>query len=125
MSHLMEASGAMHVVKEIPADDKQKLHAMSRVFLRSGMDIFDMMTFAENAYKMGRETEAKRHQAFAIGSMEDMERVAILRAMETCGHVPIKAAGILRIGRTTMYRKLKYFGIVSYAKSASEVKKYE
>jgi transcriptional regulator of acetoin/glycerol metabolism len=111
MGALMEASGAMHIVKDIPPDDAQKLHSMARVFLHRDMDLYDMTEFAENAYKIGRETEARRHQSFAIGSLADMEYIAIVRAMETTGFNPIKAAGVLKIGRTTMYRKLKLFKI--------------
>jgi transcriptional regulator of acetoin/glycerol metabolism len=111
MAPIIEASGAMHLVDEIPAEDENKLRCMSRVFLRGGMDIFDMTEFAMNAYKIGRETEARRHQCFVLGSLEDVEKISILRALEATGFNPVKAAYVLKIGKTTMYRKLKYFGI--------------
>lgn len=116
MGAMVEASGAMHLVDEIPVDDEKKLRGMSRVFLRGGMDLVDMTEFATNAYKIGRETEARRHQCFVLGSLEDAEHIAILRAMESTGFQPLKAAAVLKIAKTTMYRKLKYFRI-EYRKS--------
>lgn len=111
MGAMMEASGAMHLVDQIPVDDEKKLRGMSRVFLRDGMDLYDMMEFATNAYKIGRETEARRHECFILGSLEDAEHISILRAMEAAGFDAMKARAILKIGRSTMYRKLKYFRI--------------
>src|SRR5229473_6873184 len=102
----IEASGAMHLVKEIPIDDAKKLRGMARVYLRAGMDVFDLQEFAENAYKIGRETEARRHEFMILGSLEDVEHISILRAMEATKFNPAKAAAILKIGKTTMYRKL-------------------
>ena len=43
-------------------------------------------------------------------SMEDVERATILQAMEHTGGDCTEAARILRIGRTTLYRKLKSYG---------------
>jgi transcriptional regulator of acetoin/glycerol metabolism len=111
MGAVMETSGAMHLIKEIPADDGKKLHCMARVFLKSDMDMFDLIEFAENAYKIGRETEARRHQCYVLGSLEDAEYISILRALEATGFSPSKAAHILKIGKSTMYRKLEYFKI--------------
>lgn len=111
MGAFMEASGAMHLVDEIPAEDAIKLRGMVRVFFRADMDSFDMVEFAQNAYKIGRDTEARRHQCFVLGSLEDVERISILRAMEATGFNPIKAAAVLKIGKSTIYRKLRYFKI--------------
>jgi DNA-binding NtrC family response regulator len=111
MSGSMEVSGAMHLVKEIPVEDDKKLRGMARLFLRSGLDMVDMVEFAHGAYRIGRETEAQRHQCFLVGTMETYELLAVRRAMETCGNNPIKAARMLGIGRSTMYRKLQQFGI--------------
>lgn len=111
MPAIMEVSGAMHIVKEVPAEDDIKLAAMARVFLRADIDLYDMIEFAQNAYKIGRETEARRNQCFCVGSLEEVERISILRALEATSFNPIKAARVLKIARTTMYRKLQYFGI--------------
>lgn len=119
MAAIMEASGAMHLVKDIPVEDEKKLRGMARVYLRSGMDVFDLTEFAQNAYKIGRETEARRHQFMILGSLEDVEHVSVLRAMEATGFNPAKAAQVLKIGKTTMYRKLAYFG-VEYRKNQKE-----
>lgn len=46
-----------------------------------------------------------------VGSIKDAERETILKVLESCGGNITKAAGILGIGRNTLYRKLKKFGI--------------
>ncbi len=120
MGAFIEASGAMHLVKDIPADDDIKLRDMVRVFFRSAMDEGDMIEFAQNVYKIGRETEARRHQCFILGSLEDAEHISIKRAMEATGFSPVKAAAILKIGKTTMYRKLDYFQIPYGRKQETE-----
>jgi transcriptional regulator with PAS, ATPase and Fis domain len=120
MGAFIEASGAMHLVKDIPADDDIKLRDMVRVFFRSDMDKGDMIEFAQNVYKIGRETEARRHQCFIVGSLEDVEHISIKRAMEATGFSPTKAAAILKIGKTTMYRKLDYFQIPYRRKQETE-----
>lgn len=46
------------------------------------------------------------------GQLEDAERRAVLEAMAACGYNLSQAARRLGIGRTTLYRKMKRFGIV-------------
>lgn len=44
-------------------------------------------------------------------TLEDLERRAILNALETAGGDRLRAAKLLGIGKTTIYRKLKEYGI--------------
>ncbi|QGY38649.1 response regulator [Pseudodesulfovibrio cashew] len=48
----------------------------------------------------------------ALPTLAQHERQYILRVMEHTGHNRTKAAGILGIGRKTLYRKLQSFGVV-------------
>lgn len=116
---LMEISGAMHLVREIPVEDEQKLVRMARCYANQTQDALDLAEFARNAYKIGRETEARRHQSFALGTLADVEKVSILRAMEASSFNPAKAAKLLDIGRTTIYHKLKEYGI-EYGQKTNE-----
>ena len=43
--------------------------------------------------------------------MEEAERLAIEEALAACGHNQSKAAQRLGVGRTTLYRKMKKYGI--------------
>jgi transcriptional regulator of acetoin/glycerol metabolism len=115
----MEISGAMHLVREIPVEDDSKLGMLSRCFAHQAQDATNLWEFARNAYKIGRETEARRHQCFVLGTLADVEKISILRAMEASGRNPLKAAKLLDIGKTTMYRKLKEYG-VSYGEKANK-----
>lgn len=49
----------------------------------------------------------------ASGRMEELERAAIESALSECGHNQTEAARRLGMGRTTLYRKMKKFGIQS------------
>ena len=44
-------------------------------------------------------------------TLAQVERAHILRALQHCGGQPSKAAKLLRIGRTTLYRKLREYGV--------------
>jgi DNA-binding NtrC family response regulator len=43
--------------------------------------------------------------------MEEAERQAIQEALSACGHNQSQAAQRLGVGRTTLYRKMKKYGI--------------
>ena len=45
------------------------------------------------------------------GTLADAERMAIAEALEKSGHNLTRAAGVLGIGRTTLYQKLKKHGL--------------
>ena len=47
----------------------------------------------------------------AANTLQDLERRAILRAIETAGGDRVRAAKLLGIGKTTIYRKLKEYGL--------------
>ena len=44
-------------------------------------------------------------------SLEFYEKLALLRALDETGGDKLKAAGLLKIGKSTLYRKLKRYGI--------------
>jgi two-component system response regulator HydG len=51
-----------------------------------------------------------KHQQIGVVSIAEMEKYAIYDALEKTGGDKIKAARILGIGKTTLYRKLKEYG---------------
>jgi transcriptional regulator of acetoin/glycerol metabolism len=50
------------------------------------------------------------NELHAVMPMEEIERREILRAVALCGGDAIKAAEALKIGKTTIYRKLRAWG---------------
>jgi len=46
-----------------------------------------------------------------LRTLSDVEREHVLRVLEACGGRQIDAARVLGIGRTTLWRKLKAFGV--------------
>ena len=121
---MIEAADAMHLVKDIPAADKLVLRMMAnmhRVQLldpKGAVDFGRLYDLLEEAYRKGRETEAKRHRTFLVGSLADAEKVCVVRAMEYCGHNVLAAAKMLDIGKTTMYRKLRLYKL--YGRNGDE-----
>jgi two-component system response regulator HydG len=51
-----------------------------------------------------------KHQQLGVISIAEMEKHAIYDALEKMGGDKIKAARMLGIGKTTLYRKLKEYG---------------
>lgn len=49
-----------------------------------------------------------------VPSLREVERQAIVQALEATGGDRIRAAKLLRIGKTTIYRKLKQYGLEGY-----------
>ncbi len=50
-------------------------------------------------------------EGLGFPTLAQVERAHILRALQHCGGQPSKAAKLLRIGRTTLYRKLRDYGV--------------
>jgi len=46
----------------------------------------------------------------SIVPMDEIERREMLRAVAWCGGIIVKAAAALKIGKTTLYRKLQRWG---------------
>ncbi|MGH9454160.1 MAG: sigma-54-dependent transcriptional regulator [Terriglobia bacterium] len=57
-----------------------------------------------------RQTTVPLHGE-AGNTLQELERDAILRALETAGGDRVRAAKLLGIGKTTIYRKLKEYGL--------------
>jgi len=60
----------------------------------------------------GNKTIDGSGSAANLKSLREMEREAIVQAMEVCQGNISKAAGALGIGRNTLYRKLKEYGLI-------------
>jgi two-component system response regulator HydG len=58
-----------------------------------------------------RYTPPARPDATPPVNLKDLERRAILRALELTNHDKLRAAQLLGIGKTTLYRKLKTLGV--------------
>jgi two-component system response regulator HydG len=64
---------------------------------------------ANNAAATGNEAE--NHEATGVRTLADLEREAIVSAIRTLKGDKLQAARLLGIGKTTLYRKLKEYGI--------------
>jgi len=102
---------------------KYILHRMAVMSSEGVLDMADLPTQLQNH----RAAHATHHFAAAVGqssypqftsapkspviSLPEIERKAIVRALEATGGVRGEAAKKLGIGRTTLYRKMKEYGV--------------
>ena len=67
-----------------------------------------------------KKNQGDVHEKIPFLTMKEMEMRHILIALKEAGGSKIKAASLLDIGRSTLYEKLKYYGMDSYL-----IKKYK
>jgi DNA-binding NtrC family response regulator len=60
------------------------------------------------------------HPRYRAGTVDEQERESILAALDQTGGVLARSADLLGMGRTTLWRKLKSYGINVGEQSASE-----
>ena len=60
---------------------------------------------------VGERPDLESTDRYATSSSPETERGAIVAALEEAGGIRTKAARILGMGRTTLWRKLKEYGI--------------
>jgi two-component system response regulator HydG len=59
-----------------------------------------------------------RHDPRALATLQELEQRAILQALEATKGDRLRAARLLGIGKTTIYRKLKEYGLEDVPDSA-------
>lgn len=92
----------------IPEKDQERLRSLSRA-ARGGT--LDPLQLAEHAYEMG---SAACHTAPTVAptlNLVELEKLALKRAIEETGSNIIEACKLLGIGKTSVYRKIKEYGL--------------
>jgi transcriptional regulator of acetoin/glycerol metabolism len=96
----------------IPDTDLHTLKSLSRA-VRGGT--LDALRLAERAYAMGSEAcHAALSRSFAppeTFNLDELERIAFVRALEASGGSILAAARLLGISKTNAYRKARRYGI--------------
>ena len=116
------APDALHLLLEYdwPGNVQELKHALERALtLTSGpvLHLGDFPTQLQNAKRELRLAAARDPatetptRAVAVRSIADMERQAILSTLRQLNGDKLQAARLLGIGRTTLYRKLKEYGV--------------
>ncbi|HEX5283937.1 MAG TPA: sigma-54 dependent transcriptional regulator [Bryocella sp.] len=104
-----------------PGNVRELQHALERAFaLSSGpvLHLGDLPTQLQNArleLEQSRQAPAAPENSVTIEvrSIADMERQAILTTLHQLNGDKLMAAKLLGIGKTTLYRKLKEYGLVA------------
>lgn len=114
------ARDALHLLVDYdwPGNVRELQHALERAFaLSSGpvLHLGDLPTQLQNARveRDNRQAEAADDTSLTVQvrSIADMERQAILTTLRQLNGDKLKAARLLGIGKTTLYRKLKEYGV--------------
>jgi DNA-binding NtrC family response regulator len=90
-----------------PGNVRQLLAALESASIRSGQGPIQAQHLPESVREWAASTD---HRYRHTGPPDD-EREAILRALRRAGGVRVRAAAILGMGRTTLWRKLQEHGI--------------
>jgi transcriptional regulator of acetoin/glycerol metabolism len=98
----------------IPETDKTVLASLSRA-ARGGT--LDPERLAHRAYEMG---SANCHKAMSKSltlpetlNLNELEKAALEKALQVTGGSVLAAAGLLGIGKTTAYRKVKQYSLAT------------
>lgn len=98
----------------IPETDKTVLASLSRA-ARGGT--LDPERLAHRAYEMG---SANCHKAISKSlslpetlNLNELEKAALEKALQVTGGSVLAAAGLLGIGKTTAYRKVKQYSLAA------------
>jgi two-component system response regulator HydG len=100
-----------------PGNVRELQHALERaVALSSGpvLHLGDLPTQLQNAQLERAHREAEEAPAAVsvqVQSIAEMERQAILATLRQVSGDKVRAARLLGIGKTTLYRKLKEYGV--------------
>jgi transcriptional regulator of acetoin/glycerol metabolism len=100
---------------QVPDEDAQRLNALVRANL-SNIDRVSLEHIVHRAYRMGSE-RCHRVMFTRVGdqpvTLADVERRAIERAFSSAHGDVVRTAKLLGIGRSSAYRKLKKYGILT------------
>jgi transcriptional regulator with PAS, ATPase and Fis domain len=111
------SDGAMHRLMSYdwPGNIRELQNVMeSAIALTSNaiLNADDLACIPHNASSYG-------HRSYVTGTLAETERHAVVEAMLQTGGNKVAAARILRIGKTTLYRKLKQYSNASRTEKAS------
>lgn len=90
-----------------PGNVREVENCVQRALALGSKPLIQLQDLPSNLlYHVGSAPEAEK-----VGSLREMERRAIFQALEATGGDRLRAAKLLGIGKTTIYRKLKEYGV--------------
>ncbi|MCW5807292.1 MAG: sigma-54-dependent Fis family transcriptional regulator [Deltaproteobacteria bacterium] len=108
--HITDAALAYLAAQAWPGNVRELENTIERaVILAAGdvLDVADVQGPRPAAVATGLTTFTGDH----VPTLDELERTHILRVLELCEHQKTKAAAMLGINRTTLWKKLRQYGI--------------
>jgi two-component system response regulator HydG len=104
---------------EWPGNVRELMNAVERGVVLTRSDYLDLADLRITAEPVGSETARGESAGAGPTPLEEVERVAILRALEMTGGNKSEAARQLGITRKTLHKKLTKYAAVSREKGRS------
>ena len=97
-----------------PGNVRQLENAVERAVILATGSTLDITDFATRTAPPAPTTEPAEGKSTSSGeliSLDELERIHILRVLAACSGQKTKASAILGINRTTLWKKLRQYGI--------------
>jgi DNA-binding NtrC family response regulator len=108
--HLTDAAVNYLATQTWPGNVRELENTIERAVILSSsdtLDVGDVTSFRPQAVPTGLTTFTGDH----VPTLDELERTHILRVLELCEGQKTKAASMLGINRTTLWKKLRQYGI--------------
>jgi DNA-binding NtrC family response regulator len=97
-----------------PGNVRELENAVERAVVLAGRPLLDVEDFAPRGVRPGVAAAPPPAAPGSIDellSLEELERRHVLRVLESCGGQKTRAAAVLGINRTTLWKKLRQYGL--------------
>ena len=94
-----------------PGNVRELENAVERAVVLAGRPLLDVEDFAPRGWRPGAAAPPASSGPDELLSLEELERRHVLRVLESCGGQKTRAAAVLGINRTTLWKKLRQYGL--------------
>jgi len=94
-----------------PGNVRELENAVERAVVLAGRPLLDVEDFAPRGTRSGVAAPVAAAGPDELLSLEELERRHVLRVLESCGGQKTRAAAVLGINRTTLWKKLRQYGL--------------